>query len=99
MEKRVGIFNDKNDELSNCLMDSYGGVKYKIYDTGGFGQPHTLAFQTNDKEIFIKEWIHRDRATRCCDGIGVVFTINDSGGGGRYMNEIELKKYLEENNL
>lgn len=97
MEKTVGIFNDNNDELSNCLMDSYGDVKYKIFGYS-YSESSKLSFQTNDKELFIKEWGERYRVIAGIDDIGICFEIKNGKGGG-FMDETKLRKYLEENNL
>ena len=56
MEKRVGILNDQDGDVTKTLLDGYGSVKYKIYATA-YQSPDRLVFQTNDKELFIKEWI------------------------------------------
>ena len=94
MEKIVGI--DKNDELSKCLMD-YGDAKYKIFGYS-YGEKPILELQTNDKELFIKEWGKRYQFIAGIDDIGIHFEIKNGKGGG-LMDEIKLRKYLEENNL
>ena len=93
MEKQVGILNDQDGDVTKALLDGYGSVKYKIYDTS-FCQPRKLAFQTNDKEVFIKEWVKRQMSVASCDDIGVSFMVDDHFGGS-YMDETVLREYLD----
>jgi hypothetical protein len=91
MEKIIGIIGDDNNELSISVNQEFS-PKYKIY-TYSFGSKSKLAFQTNDKELFIKEWAQRYSSSLACDDCGVEFAIDNFGSG--CMNEKELRKYLE----
>ena len=74
-------------------MEKRGSAKYKIYATA-YQSPDRLVFQTNDKELFIKEWITRQMSVASCDDVGVSFMVDDHFGGA-YMNETVLREYLD----
>jgi hypothetical protein len=93
MEKVIGIIGDENNTLTKALLDGWGQCKYKIYRSP-FREDSYLVFQTNDKELFISEWIKEYRSVMAIDGVNVSFTIGDFGGGS--MGEQDLRKYLTE---
>jgi len=96
MEKRVGILNDQDGDVTKALLDAYGQAKYKIYGGSLRGGSH-LDFQTNDKELFLQEWKKRYRSVMGIDGIEISFEVNGFHTIGGCMNEDDLRKYLDEN--
>jgi hypothetical protein len=94
--KTIGIIGDINDEISKSINQEFS-PKYKIYRYS-YGGNTELIFQSNDKELFIKELVKAYNSVGCIDGIGISFTINNMETIGAYFNNEELiRKYIEQN--
>jgi len=94
MEKRVGILNDQDGDVTKALLDAYGQAKYKIHSGSMYGSH--LVFQTNDKELFLQEWKKIYRPVMGRDGIELSFEVNGFQTIGGCMNVDDLRKYLDE---